>query len=86
MVFNLQKDVSSFRLKYEKNLKRVNEILEDAYEMQKYKLYGELISANIYRMEMGLKEIHLENYYDNNNLVSIPLKENLSPSRNAPTC
>lgn len=81
--FNLQKDVSSFRLKYEKNLKRVNEILEDAYEMEKYKLYGELISANIYRMEMGLKEIQLENYYDNNNLVSIPLKENLSPSRNA---
>ena len=38
--FNLQKDVLNFRCKYEKNLKRVNEILEDAYEMEKYKLYA----------------------------------------------
>ena len=81
--FNLQKDVLNFRCKYEKNLKRVNEILEDAYEMEKYKLYGELISSNIYRMSLGMKEITLENYYDNNKPVTIPLKENFSPSRNA---
>lgn len=81
--FNLQKDVLNFRCKYEKNLKRVNEILEDAYEMEKYKLYGELISANIYKMNLGMKEVQLENYYDNNQLVSIPLKENLTPARNA---
>lgn len=81
--FNLQKDVSSFRLKYEKNLKRVEEILKDSLEMQKYKLYGELISANIYRITTGIKEIQLENYYDNNNFITIPLKENLSPARNA---
>lgn len=81
--FNLQKDVSSFLAKYEKNRKRVNDILKDAQEMEKYKLYGELISANIYRMEIGMKEIQLENYYDNNHLLTIPLKENFSPSRNA---
>lgn len=81
--FNLQKDVLNFKYKYEKNLKRVNEILEDAYEMEKYKLYGELISSNIYRMTIGMKVIQLENYYDNNNLVSIPLKEHFTPSRNA---
>lgn len=81
--FNLNKDVLNFRNKYEKNLKRVNEILEDAAEMEKYKLYGELISGNIYRMSLGMKEITLENYYDNNNLITIPLKENYSPARNA---
>ena len=81
--FNLRKDVSSFIAKYQKNLKRVNEILEDAAQMEMYRLYGELISANIYRMKIGLKEIELENYYDQNNLVTIPLKENFSPSRNA---
>lgn len=81
--FNLQKDVLNFRCKYEKNLKRVFEILEDAYEMEKYKLYGELISSNIYRMNIGMKEIKLENFYDNNSLITIPLKENLTPARNA---
>jgi len=81
--FNLQKDVFSFLSKYEKNIKRVIEILEDANEMEKYKLYGELISANIYRITSGIKEVQLENYYDNNTLISIPLKENLTPARNA---
>lgn len=81
--FNLEKDVITIKYKYEKNLKRVNDILEDAYEMEKYKLYGELISSNIYRMHIGMKEIKLENYYDDNKIVSIPLKENLTPARNA---
>lgn len=81
--FNLEKDIINFRCKFEKNLKRVNDILEDAYEMEKYKLYGELISSNIYRMNIGMKEIELENYYDNNKLITIPLKENLTPARNA---
>lgn len=81
--FNLQKDVLNFRAKYEKNLKRVNEIISEASEMEKFKLYGELISSNIYRMSIGQKEISLENYYDNNNIITIPLKENFSPARNA---
>ena len=81
--FNLQKDVITFKSKYEKNLKRVNEILNDAEEMEKYKLFGELISGNIYRMSIGMKEIELENYYDNNSLITIPLKENFTPARNA---
>lgn len=81
--FNLEKDVLNFKNKYEKNLKRVNEIIADAIEMEKYKLYGELISSNIYKMTTGIKEIELENYYDNNNLIKIPLNESFSPARNA---
>ena len=81
--FNLQKDVLNFKNKYEKNLNRVNEILEDVSEMEKYKLYGELISSNIYRMNIGMKTVELENYYDNNAIVTIPLKENYTPARNA---
>ena len=80
--FNLQKDVLNFRCKYEKNLKRVYEIFENSYDMEKYKLYGELISTNIYKMKFGMKEIDVENYY-NNTLVTIPLKENFTPSQNA---
>lgn len=81
--YNLQKDVNSFKNKYEKNLNRVNEILDTAKDMEKFKLYGDLISSNIYRMNTGIKEIELENFYDNNNLITIPLKENYSPADNA---
>jgi len=83
--YNLEKDVLNLKNKYDKNLKRVHEILADAIEMEKYKLYGELISANIYRMTTGMKEIELENYYDNNILITIPLNESYTPARNAQT-
>ena len=54
--------------------------------MEKYKVYGELLIANIYRIDT-LKTsddfVELENYYDNNNLVKIPINNELSTSRNA---
>ena len=81
--FNLEKDVNSFKSKYVKNLARVNDILDEQIDMEKYKLYGELISANIYRIEKGSKEIELENYYDENKLVKIMLNESFSASKNA---
>ena len=54
--------------------------------MEKYKVYGELLIANIYRIDT-LKTsddfVELENYYDNNNLVKIPINNELSTSQNA---
>jgi len=81
--YNLMKDVNGFKSKYTKNLARVNEILAEQEDMENYKLYGELISANIYRIQPGMKQIEVENYYDNNNIVSIPLNENHNASKNA---
>ena len=80
---NLIKDVNSFKSKYQKNLKRVNEIIEDGKNLEKYKLYGELITANIYKLQGGEKELIAENYYDNNTLITIPLNETVSPSKNS---
>ena len=52
--------------------------------MEKYKLYGELITANMYKFSEFLEDkIILENYYDNNNLVTIPIDRNKTPSYNA---
>ncbi|MGE4283327.1 MAG: NFACT family protein [Clostridia bacterium] len=48
------------------------------------KTYGDLITANIYRIEQGLDHITVENFYDERcPVVSIPLNTNLSPSKNA---
>ena len=52
--------------------------------MDKYKLYGELITANLYKLPgYNLDSIEVENYYDNNNLISIPLDKKYLPNINA---
>ncbi len=58
--------------------------LKDASEKEQYKIKGDLIIANIYRIIDGQKEIEVENFYESNApLVKIPLDESLSPSQNA---
>lgn len=47
------------------------------------RLKGDLINANIYRLEKGQKKVILENYYDDNKEIEISLDERLSPSQNA---
>lgn len=47
------------------------------------KLKGDLINANIWRLEKGQKKAVLENYYDDNKEIEIPLDERLSPAQNA---
>ena len=70
--------------KYNSRLLSINLKLRECDEMDKYKLYGELITANLYRLQnTHSSSIELENYYDNNNLISIPLDTKYSPSINA---
>ncbi len=48
------------------------------------KLYGDLITANIYRLERGMKEAKVENYYSEDyETVLIPLDARLTPAQNA---
>ncbi len=58
--------------------------LRKAKNRDKYKIYGDLLTANMYLMKNGTKEIQVENYYENPpQTVVVPLKEELSPSGNA---
>ena len=58
--------------------------IDDCANAEKYRLYGELITSNLYRIpDYPQAEVTLENYYDNNNLITIPLDEKFSPSKNA---
>ena len=52
--------------------------------MDIYKIYGELLTANLYRIkDENISSIELENYYENNKLTSIPLDIKYTPSVNA---
>lgn len=54
--------------KYKKRLYNIDEKLKECDDMDKYRLYGELITSNLYRIpNRNVDEIELENYYENNN-------------------
>lgn len=58
--------------------------LSDTANMEKYKKYGELITANLYRIKAGDKAAVVEDYYEETcPQVTIPLNTQLSPAENA---
>jgi len=65
--------------KYDLQLKQ----LKDTENREKFKIYGELITAFGYNLEPGAKELIAQNYYSNNEEIRIPLDPTLSPMDNA---
>ena len=70
--------------KYQKRLQNINKKLKECENKETYQLYGELITSNLYRIKNTNEDkIQLENYYDNNNLITIPLDKKYSVANNA---
>lgn len=70
--------------KIKERISTIDSKIDDCANAEKYRLYGELITSNLYRIpDYPQAEVTLENYYDNNNLITIPLDEKFSPSKNA---
>lgn len=65
-------------------LNTVNSKLQECKNTENYKLFGELITNNLYRISNIHQEyIEIENYYDNNHFIKIPLDKSITPSENA---
>lgn len=81
---NLLKIVSSSLKKVYKKLENINLKLKECDEMDKFRLYGELLTANLYKIDSSLnyKEFTVLNYYDNNNPITIPLDKSISVQKN----
>ncbi len=47
-----------------------------------FRLYGELIVANLYRLQKGVSFYEVENYYDDCKVIRIPCNPALSPQEN----
>ncbi len=69
--------------KANKKYRKLKGQLKGAHNADKYQLQGELITANIYRLNKGMKKVKLENYYNDNNLMTITLDPQLAPAENA---
>ena len=67
-----------------KKLQMQNETLMKVSKRDKYKMYGDLVTANIYRIVQGMESIEVENFYSENcEKIFIPLQKDLSPAQNA---
>ena len=62
--------------------KRLSEDLLKAENSDKYRLYGELLTANIHLIQAGVRSVEVVNYYDGSN-ITIPLSKKLSGAKNA---
>lgn len=60
----------------------MNDELLNNKSKEDLKIFADLLSINIYKMEKGMKKIVLENIYDNMNEVEISLDEKKSPREN----
>ena len=68
--------------KYQNKLSKLLQEYEGTKDKDNYQLYGELITANIYRIKQGDESVTVLNYY-NNEEITIPLNPTKSPSVNA---
>lgn len=82
---NILRLILSHLKKYQKRLTNIDKKLEECKQMDEYKLYGELITANLYKINnnYNIDHICLENYYDNNKPINISLDKKYSPAVNA---
>ena len=62
--------------------KKLSEDLLNAENSEKYRLYGELLTANLHLVKPGDRSVKVINYYDGKEL-SIPLDEKISAPANA---
>ena len=81
---NLSRLILGYLKRLNNKLLNINNKLQECRNTDLYRIYGELITNNLYRIKNEHSDkLEIENYYDNNNLVSIPLDKALTPSANA---
>ncbi len=70
--------------KNKKKIKKLQKTLTDSRDAEKWKLYGELMTAHIYAVSRGDQSVTVTNYYDENSgQIDIPLDPQKTPSENA---
>lgn len=79
----LQTVVKNELKKNQKKLKIYLQKQEDCAEFEDIKIIGELLTSNLYKIKKGDDSITVENYYDENKQITIPLDKQLYPAQNA---
>ena len=80
---NLLQMLKSELKKNREKLVKFEEDLQKSEKAEQYRIKGELLNTCLYKIEKGQTEIQVENYYENNELLTIQLSTWLTPSQNA---
>ena len=81
---DLVKTASNGAARLRRKIAAQEQELAESKNRDKWRVYGELITANLYRMERGMSRLAAQNYYDPDCAdVDIPLDVRLSPQENA---
>jgi len=81
---DLERFITNEKDKNEKKIKKLERTLVEAKNADQYQLYGELLTANLYAVEKGMKEVSVLNYYsEDSSNITIPLDARKTPSENA---
>lgn len=81
---DLERFILNEKEKNEKKIKKLQRTLIEAQHADQHQLYGELLTANLYAVEKGMKEVSVLNYYsEDGSNITIPLDPRKNPSENA---
>lgn len=76
--------VTNATARLQKKIEVQKEELRECADGEKFKLYGDLLTANLYAIKRGAKEAIVQNYYSENcENVVIELDSRLTPAQNA---
>ncbi len=64
---------------YQKTFGKLAEVEQDNH----YKVWADVLMANLHQVQQGVSKITLENFYDNNQPIEIKLRQDSSPQKNA---
>lgn len=82
-VHDLIRIVTGEKNKNEKKIEKLEQTLIEAKEAERFRLYGELITASMHQIKRGDSELVTVNWYDENGAtVTIPLDPLKTPSEN----
>ncbi|MGD7043624.1 Rqc2 family fibronectin-binding protein [Jeotgalibacillus proteolyticus] len=81
---DLERFIRNEKDKNTAKIKKLEKTLQQASKGDQFQLQGELLTANLFAVKKGMKEITVQNYYseDNEDMI-IPLDPRKTPSENA---
>ncbi|WP_066502912.1 Rqc2 family fibronectin-binding protein [Abyssisolibacter fermentans] len=82
--YDLRKNITNKIERNRKKLAKQQQQVLEAQKREKYKIYGELITSNIYKLSKGDTNLECINYYsENQEIINIKLDKKLYPAQNA---
>lgn len=81
---DIMKIVTNLIERYARKAAILHEDIKNSERKDKFRLYGDIITANIYKIKKGDRQLVTENFYSENfEEITVPLETELTPSENA---